>query len=248
MIAGDGEITRLPERVAIEEVERLLGSLSGIDACRVVANEWGALEEIHVLAGPTRHPKQAVRDVESALAAKWKLRVDHKKISVAQISTGSEPILSGDAPSPSRLKLESVRTSNRIDEGKMEVSVTLRDTQGETVEGSALSAGSGSRSPSVFAEAAVAAVNALALPPESKVYLEDLDVARLSSEEVVVCLLGSSRTRASGGFHSGSSLVVDGDRGRAAIESVIDAYETSNFTDPGGDRESGSPHDYRNQI
>lgn len=67
------------------EVERLLCSLAGVVSARVVANPFGRLDEIHVLATPLHTPKQVVRNVESALAAGLGIIVDRRIVSVAQI-------------------------------------------------------------------------------------------------------------------------------------------------------------------
>ncbi|MCY0877695.1 MAG: hypothetical protein OWU84_01940 [Firmicutes bacterium] len=71
--------------VTVEEMEQLICQLPSVLKCAVTVNDWGAIEEIHVLTTTERTPKQIVRDVESALYAQWNLRVDHKRISVAQI-------------------------------------------------------------------------------------------------------------------------------------------------------------------
>ena len=73
------------EQVSVSEIETLIKRLPTVLRCHLAVNEWGAVEEIHVLTTLERSPKQIVRDVESALLAQWDLRVDHKKISVAQI-------------------------------------------------------------------------------------------------------------------------------------------------------------------
>ncbi len=73
------------EQVSVSEIEALIKRLPTVLRCHVAVNEWGAVEEVHVLTTLERSPKQIVRDVESALLAQWDLRVDHKKISVAQI-------------------------------------------------------------------------------------------------------------------------------------------------------------------
>ena len=73
------------DHVAVVDLESLIKRLPTVLRCHVAVNEWGAIEEIHVLTTLDRSPKQVVRDVESALLAQWDLRVDHKKISVAQI-------------------------------------------------------------------------------------------------------------------------------------------------------------------
>ena len=64
----------------------MIASLSGVLSARIVAGRSGEIEEIHVLTTPAVAAKQAVRNVESALMAQLGLKVDHRKISVAQTS------------------------------------------------------------------------------------------------------------------------------------------------------------------
>lgn len=68
----------------IGEAEALLRSLRGVLSSRVVARPGGEIDEIHLLTTYEVTPKQTVRNVESALRAHFDLRVDHRKISVAQ--------------------------------------------------------------------------------------------------------------------------------------------------------------------
>ncbi len=67
------------------EAEKLLASLSGVISAHVVADSAGQIVEIHILAAPDLHPKQVVRNVESALSAGLGLEVDRRIVSVAQI-------------------------------------------------------------------------------------------------------------------------------------------------------------------
>jgi hypothetical protein len=53
-------------------------------AVRVLLDETGVIDGIHVLTNTEVSPKQVVRNVESALVAGLGTRVDHRKISVAQ--------------------------------------------------------------------------------------------------------------------------------------------------------------------
>lgn len=76
-------------RWTIQEAERLLTSLQGVVSARVVARPGGDIDEIHLLTTDAVRPKATVRNVESALAAHLDLRVDHRKISVAQTDEGS---------------------------------------------------------------------------------------------------------------------------------------------------------------
>ena len=73
-----------PEAWTLRRAEQLITSLSGVLSCRIVASRSGEIEEIHVLTTAEVQPKQAVRNVESALMAQLGMKVDHRKISVAQ--------------------------------------------------------------------------------------------------------------------------------------------------------------------
>jgi hypothetical protein len=65
--------------------ERLLTALAGVVSARAVADDVGRLCEIHILASPDLHPKQIVRNVESALSAGLGVLVDRRIVSVAQL-------------------------------------------------------------------------------------------------------------------------------------------------------------------
>ena len=47
--------------------------------------EGPVVREVHVLSDQSRSPKQIVRDIQSALLARFQLDLDHRIISVAQI-------------------------------------------------------------------------------------------------------------------------------------------------------------------
>ena len=76
-------------RWTIQEAEQLITSLRGVVSARVIARPGGEVEEIHVLTTSAAKPKGTVRDVQSALQAHLDLRVDHRKISVAQTEDGA---------------------------------------------------------------------------------------------------------------------------------------------------------------
>ncbi len=73
-----------PDPWGVKRAENLLTSLQGVLSARVVVSPIGEVTEIHVLAQSGISPKQIVRNVESALLAHLGLKVDHRKISVAQ--------------------------------------------------------------------------------------------------------------------------------------------------------------------
>jgi hypothetical protein len=73
-----------PAAWALRRAEELIASLAGVLSARIVAAADGEIEEIHVLTTAVVTAKQVVRNVESALMAQLGLKVDHRKISVAQ--------------------------------------------------------------------------------------------------------------------------------------------------------------------
>ena len=112
--------------VSVRDIEALLVCLPGIQKARVVVNDWGAIEEIHILTGLGRNPKQIVRDVQSALKAQWDITVDRRKVSVAQIQT-SLPA------SPGRIRYVGLEVKSDARSGRSEFLVTLdRAIDGQT--------------------------------------------------------------------------------------------------------------------
>jgi len=75
----------------VRRAERLLQTLTGVLSARVVANAAGEIAEVHLLVQAGLAPKQVVRNVESALLAQLGVKVDHRRISVAQTAS-VEPI------------------------------------------------------------------------------------------------------------------------------------------------------------
>jgi hypothetical protein len=67
----------------IRRAEELITTLPGVISVRIVPSDMGAVEEIHVLTTDQVHPKNTVRNIESALMAHLGLRVNHRKISIA---------------------------------------------------------------------------------------------------------------------------------------------------------------------
>ncbi len=86
----DPEPTAKPEW-SIEGAEALLNSLRGVVSARVVARPGGSIEEIPLLTEGDVTAKQSVRNVESALLAHFGLKIDHRKVSVAQTGEESGP-------------------------------------------------------------------------------------------------------------------------------------------------------------
>jgi len=79
-----GGAAEMPDPWGVRRAENLLTSLEGVLSARVVTTPLGEVSEIHILAQAGLSPKQLVRNIESALLAHLGLKVDHRKISVAQ--------------------------------------------------------------------------------------------------------------------------------------------------------------------
>ena len=79
-----GSPDAIPDPWGVRRAENLLTSLEGILSARVVTTPLGEVSEVHVLAQAGLAPKQLVRNIESALLAQLGLKIDHRKISIAQ--------------------------------------------------------------------------------------------------------------------------------------------------------------------
>lgn len=74
----------------IIDMEKMINSISGVMSSKIVYDEQNEIEEIHIISNNNRSPKQVSRDIQSVLAAQYDLKIDHKKISVAQINSGEK--------------------------------------------------------------------------------------------------------------------------------------------------------------
>lgn len=87
-----------PAAVDTATLEASLKQVKGVYACRVVMDAPNEVGEIHVVSAPDRKPKQIVRDIESLLFAKFGLRVNYRKISLAQVQEGKALATPGSRP------------------------------------------------------------------------------------------------------------------------------------------------------
>lgn len=94
--------------------QRLLAALGGIVSARAVADEGGRLAEIHVLASPEFHPKQIVRNIESALSAGLGIVVDRRIISVAQLRSDAATPFAAKPKPPAAKRAVETRQPRRV--------------------------------------------------------------------------------------------------------------------------------------
>lgn len=158
-----------PQQVAdpwgVRRAEILLGSLKGVLSARVVASGTGEITEVHVLSEASFKPKQIVRNVESALLAQLGIKLDHRKISVAQtaevlpIEAMEEQVVADKMRKRSlvfrRVEVSPVEATHRVN-----VTVTL-EHNGEELVATEVAGDAAKMRLQAAARAAVAAVDSL---------------------------------------------------------------------------------------
>lgn len=76
----------------ITEMENAVSQVDGVLSSRIIWDEE-EITEVHVLSGKSRNAKQLVRDIETVLQVRGGINVDHKKISIAQVSQGNQEVV-----------------------------------------------------------------------------------------------------------------------------------------------------------
>jgi hypothetical protein len=207
------------DRVPVEALEELITQLPGIERCRIAVNDLGLIEEVHVLASDRRPAKQTVRDIESALAAAYSIRIDHKRISIAQVR-GVRGADGWSRPSLHRygMQLDPV-------EGRMvaEVEVLTLEDGAEPVVGRREARYLPSHQVWTVAEAAL---NALQQIPETPgpLALRDVGTWDLAGRSWIAVAVGYVSERGREQVACGTAVML-GDPHRAAAEATIDACE-----------------------
>ncbi|ODA41133.1 hypothetical protein [Desulfosporosinus sp. BG] len=199
----------------IQEWEQAIKQIKSVIAARVNVNSQGEIEEVHILAGSGRAPKQIVRDVESILVARFNLQIDHKKISVAQVDDeeeGSSALVESTRP---KLVGVTLRTVN----GMAEIKVELL-TGDKLIEGLAQGPSSSHNKLRLFVEATLKALAPLTLD-DFIFATEDVGITQLAKQQIA---LVSITLIASAGEQSlvGCALVKNDDR-EAVVKATLDA-------------------------
>ncbi|MFN7015886.1 MAG: hypothetical protein ACK4P5_01790 [Fimbriimonadales bacterium] len=142
----------MPERRhSTTQIESVLRELRGVCGARVIVDESGLIQEIHLLVEADRNPKQAVRDVESALLAHFGIHIDHRKVSVAQKGSASR------LQDSMRLRWQDVQISH---EGTRAVVTVVLERGGTVFRGVAVGVRSSTQIPRLVASATLRAVEA----------------------------------------------------------------------------------------
>jgi hypothetical protein len=198
-----------------EDWEQALRQIKSVTAVRINVNSQGKIEEIHILAGSGRTPKQIVRDIESTLEAQFGINVDHKKISVAQVEDDQEGTVSITESTRPKLIGISLRTTSGMAEVKVELLIGKK-----IVEGIAQSPSSSYSRLRLFVEATIKALAPLTLDR----YLfvpDDVVITHLARYQIA---LVSITMMTSGGEQSlaGCAFIKHDDR-EAIVKATLDA-------------------------
>lgn len=208
---------RQAEKVTAGQVESLLVQVPGVSSCRVVVNDWGAIEELHIIGTLERHPKQVSRDIQSALQAGLGIAIDHRKISIAQLR-GLEPTMP-----PPRLRMLNVDVISDLTQGLMRVRVVLgQENDPDTVYTGEAQGGYGRlQILRLSAEATLLAVNQVAEDGRPFAF-EDVTQVRLHGAESVVVTLSLLMQPRLGELLAGIAIVKH-DVPDAVVRATLDA-------------------------
>lgn len=198
------------------DVERALATVPGVLGARVVPGFDRPVDELHVLTSLEKAPKQAVRDAQTVLMARFGVSTDHRVISVVQLDEGT--VGGGVAR---RVVIDRVAVAHSGLEVHAEVTVRDDDDHHHGV-GDGPSTPAGQRR--AVARATLAAVRPL-LGSAGLVEIEGTDVSDVLGRRVAVSLV---QFRTSRGEHvvAGSALVRDAEPD-AVARSVLDALNRS---------------------
>jgi hypothetical protein len=189
----------------VAEIEESLSQVQEIRAARVVTSVDGFIEEIHVLALPSKMPKQLVRDIETLLQASFGIAVDHKKISIAQL--GHENVPEPTSESSVRAKIVSINAE--VAGVYVNISVAL-ELQGKTYVGRSTGPGSQTGRQRLVAEATLDAIEQY-LDGALTFALEDVDIVKLGRQQVAVACIVLVTSLGEQSF-AGSALVRQNDK------------------------------------
>ncbi|KFZ20882.1 hypothetical protein [Thermotoga neapolitana] len=158
--------------MSAKTLEDVISKISGVISVKVI-EEDGQPREIHVIADPSRNPKQIVRDIETVALASLGMKLDRRIISVAQLSQGRV------SPSQS-YEISSIEVKSL--DRKKQVRVTINNLfEDEELVGESVGAGTSTNLPRLVGEAVIEAFNI-----DSPVSVDDVQRVFLAGKEFVL--------------------------------------------------------------
>ena len=194
-----------------EEFEETLAQLEAVDAVRVV-RKGGRIVELHVLAAPSKSPKQVARDIQSLAMARYGVNIDRRVISVVQLASDNLKHRTLQRPAL-------VRIREQTDNTRTTLTVTLAWQNGEHI-GSASGPDAASARLRLVGEATLQAMESIFAdtPPLALDAIGTAGVGMRTALIAVIVFAGKQ----------GEELVVgsalsSGDHDEAAVKAVLDA-------------------------
>lgn len=188
----------------------LIEKLDGVLNVKFVDDEKGNIIELHVLASKTIHPKQLVRNIESALLSKFDYTIDRKIISIAQIESDLY------IP-PERVKFLALNlryTSNS------EVVVNVELQKDDEVFASSENVNTANTDIKIaVANATLASVHQF-LNSKNMFKLVKIQTQTLCEREIVICVISCHESKSSDELLVGACFITS-DPNIAAVKSVL---------------------------
>ncbi|MFP4372506.1 MAG: hypothetical protein ACLFQ4_09835 [Halanaerobium sp.] len=120
-----------------KEIKKMIQELEGVVSCNLTGVD--EIDEIHIIADKKRDPKRIVRDVETVFMVHIDKKIDHKKISIAQIESSFRESIRD--VSDNRIELVSIYTENNRSRCNVEMKINEQEVKesfevqiGESIE------------------------------------------------------------------------------------------------------------------
>ncbi len=169
-----------PAKPSANDLVLTIDQIRGVYASCVILDKNEDVSEIHIVASDARKPKQIVRDIETMLFVKHRIKIDYRTISMVQIS--DEQLLRLPVARP---EIRSVTEEVMGDRRKITVKIhgASRSAVGEAYERV--------DNPNIFRTAAKATINALKtlVNHTIDVRLEEAQTFRVGSHEVLLVVV-----------------------------------------------------------
>jgi hypothetical protein len=164
------------------DFELTLSQIRGIYASCVILDPTRDLNEIHIVASDSRKPKQIVRDIETLLFVKHRVKVDYRKISLVQLPDEKLLRIPIARPEIRTVAEEALGDKKRF---RVEIQGASKVAVGHAEERI--------DNPAPMRTAAMATIDAVEtlLDRRIKVRLEDATTFRFDSREVLIVIVTS---------------------------------------------------------
>lgn len=224
---GPGAFRANAPALDVAAIEHDLARIPAVTSARVIlANEQ--VDEVHIVCGSGRAPKLINRDVQSLLAARWGVDVDHRKVSVVQLADEEIDLTALHEGEGEPARAVSELTRFRVAEVSISVSDDNCEATVTVADGGRRASGRATGIPSLDGQrraAAGAAVVALANldQPVTSFGVSDVAAVEVGGERTIVISVTAWRDGAERALVGAATVGPLGEL-RAAAEAVLRAF------------------------